>query len=85
MATGAADLAVMMGHVAQYFVDDGDWSNVLLQLHRIVEAGGCLSFEIRNPAIAWEDRWTEARSKATLPHPGGGEFTSWVEVVSIRP
>jgi hypothetical protein len=75
-----ADLGIMTGHVAQYFVDD-DWSNVRLQLHRILHPGGRLSFETRNPSIAWEEDWTEGRSKATMPHPDGGEFTSWVEVV----
>ncbi len=79
--TGVADLVVMMGHVAQYFVDDEDWSNVLQQTHRILRPGGRLTFETRNPATRWEDRWTRARTEATLPHPDGGEFTSWVEVV----
>ncbi len=81
VATGVADLVVMMGHVAQYFVDDADWSNVLRQLHRVLHPGGRLTFETRNPAIPWEEYWTEARSKATMPHPEDGEFTSWVEVV----
>lgn len=81
VATGVADLVVMMGHVAQYFVDDPSWSNVLQQSHRILQPGGRLTFETRNPAIPWDEEWTEARSKATMPHPKGGEFTSWVEVV----
>jgi hypothetical protein len=72
---------VMMGHVAQYFVDDAAWSNVLKELHRILQPGGRLTFETRNPTIAWEEQWTEAGSKATMPHPEGGEFTLWVEVV----
>jgi hypothetical protein len=62
-------------------VDDPSWSNVLQQSHRILQPGGRLTFETRNPAIPWDERWTEARSKATMPHPEGGEFTSWVEVV----
>lgn len=81
VATGVADLVVMMGHVAQYFVDDADWSNVLRQLHRILQPGGRLTFETRNPAIPWEEHWTEAKTTATMPHPEGGEFTSWVDVV----
>lgn len=81
VATGVANLAVMMGHVAQYFVDDASWSNVLRQLHRVLQPGGRLAFETRNPAVRWEEHWTEERSKATMPHPNGGEFTSWVQVV----
>lgn len=79
--TDVADLIVMMGHVAQYFVDDADWSNVLDQVHRILRPGGRLAFETRNPAIAWEEHWNQTRTSATMPHPDGGEFTSWVEVV----
>lgn len=79
VATDAADLVVMMGHVAQYFLEDDDWSHLLGELHRILHVDGRLAFETRNPAIAWEDRWTEAQTKATMPHPAGGEFTSWVQ------
>ena len=81
VATGVADLVVMMGHVAQYFLDDAAWSNVLQHSHRTLQPSGRLTFETRNPAIPWDEHWTEARSKATMPHPEGGEFTSWVEVV----
>jgi len=81
VASGVADLVVMMGHVAQYFVDDVAWSQALGQVHRILKPGGRLAFETRNPAIPWEQHWTEAQTAATMPHPGGGEFTSWVEVV----
>lgn len=81
VAAGIADLAVMMGHVAQYFVDDAAWTNVLRQAHRILRPGGRLTFETRNPAILWDERWTESRTKAAMPHPDGGEFTSWVQVV----
>ena len=78
--TAVTDLVVMMGHVAQYFVDDDDWANALRQSHRILDGGGRLVFETRNPAIRWDEFWTEAQSTATMPHPDGGEFTSWVEV-----
>ncbi|MCP4223868.1 MAG: class I SAM-dependent methyltransferase, partial [Actinomycetia bacterium] len=81
--TGSADLAVMMGHVAQYFVDDEDWTSALRQIHRIVTHGGRLTFETRNPAIDWAKQWKREKTIATYPHPEGGEFTSWVEVVSV--
>ena len=80
--SGSADLAVMMGHVAQYFVDDDEWSDTLAELHRILRPGGRLTFETRNPLIDWAARWSRERTMATYPHPEGGEFTSWVEVVA---
>lgn len=49
-----ADLVVMTGHVAQYFLDDEAWLTVLRNIHRALVAGGRVAFEIRNPAPeAW--------------------------------
>lgn len=79
----SADLAIMMGHVAQYFVADDAWAEVLAQTHRFLTEGGHLAFETRNPAIDWSARWTKESSTTVLPHPSGGEFTSWNEVQSI--
>ncbi len=81
VASGVADLVVMMGHVAQYFIDDEDWKEVLRQSRRILRPGGRLAFETRNPTIDWAQRWSHRRQ--TYPHPDGGEFTSWIEVTSI--
>ncbi|MCP4223056.1 MAG: class I SAM-dependent methyltransferase [Actinomycetia bacterium] len=47
---------MMMGHVAQYFVDEEDWLHTLRQIHRIVTPGGGLAFETRNPAIDWAEQ-----------------------------
>ncbi|RPI09854.1 MAG: class I SAM-dependent methyltransferase [Actinobacteria bacterium] len=53
-----ADLAIMSGHVAQFFLTDEDWRSALLVLHRALKPGGCLAFESRNPeARDWES-WT---------------------------
>jgi SAM-dependent methyltransferase len=79
-----ADLVVMMGHVAQYFVDDDEWANVLGEARRILRPGGRLTFETRNPAIDWRQRWTRGRTVATHPHPDGGTFTAWVEMLDVR-
>jgi SAM-dependent methyltransferase len=81
--TAAADLAVLMGHVAQYFIADEDWSRTLGQVHRILVPGGRLAFETRNPVVDWAQRWTRERTRATYRHPEGGNFTSWVQAVSV--
>jgi len=53
-----ADLAIMTGHVAQFFLTDDDWHANLVALHRALRPRGVLTFESRNPAArAWE-RWT---------------------------
>lgn len=78
-----ADLVVMMGHVAQYFVDDDLWAHTLRQVHRILGPGGRLAFETRNPLVDWAGEWVRERTEAAYPHPAGGEFTSWVQVVEV--
>ncbi len=81
----SADLVVMMGHVAQYFLTDDDWDELLRSCHRALRPGGHLTFETRMPTIDWAARWSRAASEATLPHPDGGTFTSWVEMVECDP
>ena len=79
----SADLVVMEAHVAQYFVTDEGWEEVLRHVHRHLSPGGHLAFESRNPgARAWEG-WTPEATRATYPHPDGGDFTSWVEVEEV--
>ncbi len=77
------DLAVMMGHVAQYFVTDDEWGELLARAGRCLAPGGHLSFETRNPAIDWPGRWVRANTERTRPHPRGGTFTSWTETESV--
>ena len=81
--SAVTDLAVMTGHVAQYFVDDSDWAGLLDAGRRMMLPGGRLAFESRNPAIDWAQRWTRERTTATYPHPAGGTFTSWVEMSQV--
>lgn len=83
LATGAADLIVMMGHVAQYFVDDTDWFATLVDCHRALQPDGHLTFEVRNPTVREWERWTKAATLERYPHPDGGWFESWVEVMDV--
>ncbi len=83
LADRAADLVVMEGHVAQYFVTDQEWETVLRHAHRVLAPGGHVAFESRNPGRrAWES-WTPQASRATYPHPDAGTFESWVDVERV--
>ena len=81
--SAAADLVVMMGHVAEYFIHDDAWAQLLGEVHRLLTPGGRLTFETRNPAINWAQLWTRERTTATHPHPDGGTFTVWVEMHEV--
>lgn len=45
------DLAIMSGHVAQFFLDDADWSAALASIHKALRPGGHVAFECRNPVV----------------------------------
>jgi SAM-dependent methyltransferase len=83
LGSGTADLVVMMGHVAQYFLTDEDWDRTLVECRRVLRDGGRLTFETRNPDRDWPHRWTPERTLASYPHPDGGQFSTWVEVTEV--
>lgn len=84
LATSRFDAAVMVGHVAQYFLRRTDWDEALAEAYRALAPGGYLAFESRNPDGAEWDAWDEDSTRETQPHPEGGEFTSWLEVADVQ-
>jgi SAM-dependent methyltransferase len=77
-----ADLAVMTGNVAQVFLGDDDWRQVLVAIRAALRPGGWLAFETRDPARrAWE-RWTPTGTRRTLDVPAAGRVTAWTDLVS---
>lgn len=58
VGTPASDLAIMTGHVAQFFVTDAGWREALGSLHGALRSGGRLAFESRNPPVREWTGWT---------------------------
>lgn len=46
-----ADLAIMTGHVAQFFLEDESWQQALRSIHGALKPGAHLAFECRNPLV----------------------------------
>ncbi|WP_181032534.1 MULTISPECIES: class I SAM-dependent methyltransferase [unclassified Arthrobacter] len=68
LPTAFFDLVFMTGHVAQYFLDDAAWAEVLRQIVRSLVPGGRVAFEIRNAAVeAWR-QWNDDKPR---PMAGG--------------
>ena len=78
-----ADLAIMSGHVAQFFVTDEAWHDALIALHRTLRPGGWLSFESRNPGAREWERWT-SENRASVVDPVAGKITTWSEALEVR-
>jgi SAM-dependent methyltransferase len=82
LGTVAADLAIMSGHVAQFFLTDDEWRAALLALRGAVRAGGSLAFESRNPLAREWERWT--RAAAVIVHDAvAGAIETWTEVDDV--
>ena len=80
LPTGAFDTVLLTGHVVHAFVDDGEWVDLLRDLHRALVPGGTLAFDARDPAArAWE-AWTGAHEGEL---PGGVRFTSRADIRAI--
>ena len=75
----AADLAIMTGHVAQFFVTDESWQDALIALRAALRPGGRLAFESRNPAAREWEAWTRA-SAWIADDPVAGPIETWTEV-----
>lgn len=54
-----ADLVVMTGHVAQYFLDQASWVHVLTHVRRSLRPAGRLAFEVRNAAVEEWRSWAD--------------------------
>ena len=79
----AFDIAVMTGHVAQFFVGDDDWAGVIADVGRSLEPGGRLILDSRDPkARAWE-RWNPVDSRRRIALPDGVVIPAWTEVTAI--
>jgi SAM-dependent methyltransferase len=83
-----ADLAIMTGHVAQFFLDDDTWRAALASIYRALKPGGHLAFESRNPrATGWTVSGMETHagpaardSKRTFVDPIAGPVEVWTEI-----
>lgn len=83
IGTPGADLAIMTGHVAQFFITDDSWHAALIAVHAALRPGGHLAFESRNPtARAWE-HWTRAHGWSA-DDPAAGRVDVWCEFLEVH-
>ena len=83
LGTVGADLAIMTGHVAQFFLTDESWHTALTALRDALRPGGWLAFESRNPEAREWERWTrEARLSAD--DPTAGRIDTWLEFQAMH-
>ena len=73
----------MTGNVAQVFVTDDDWAQVLQAVRAALRPGGYLVFETRRPARrAWEE-WAAEPGPVTFDVPGSGPVEQRRQVTAV--
>lgn len=74
-----ADMIIMTGHVAQFFLEDTEWNNALRAAHSSIVAGGYLIFESRNPLIEPFTTWPDSANHETIVDTPLGAVEWWCE------
>lgn len=78
-----ADLALMTGHVAQFFIREADWRRALRRIQRVLRPGGILAFETRNPTPRPWEAWTPEASRRVTELPNG-RLETWYDFASMH-
>lgn len=80
----AVDVVTMTANVAQVFLTDDDWSNLLDGVVRALRPGGHLVFETRDPAAqAWLG-WNRTTTFSVTEVPEVGTVETWTEILEVR-
>jgi SAM-dependent methyltransferase len=78
-----ADLVLMTGHVAQFFLADLDWLAALTHIRQALRRTGRLAFETRNPTSEPWRMWTSELSRRVTPI-DSGPLETWYEVSLVQ-
>lgn len=78
-----ADVVTMTGNVAQVFLDDAEWSQVLNSVQRALRPGGCFVFEAREPNVREWQRWTKDSTRAVCDTLTEGRVEHWAELTEV--
>ena len=87
-----AELAIMTGHVAQFFLDDEGWHSALIAIRKALLPGGHIAFESRNPLVQpWADEkiedhidWPSRTSRRRVEDPVAGRIEWWTEILEVE-
>jgi SAM-dependent methyltransferase len=78
------DLATMTGNVAQVFLTDIEWTQVLTAVPAALRPRGWLVFETRDPSRrAWES-WTKDQTYLRVAIPQVGLVDTWIELIKVE-
>ncbi len=78
------DLVAMTANVAQVYLTDEEWLETLLRVRDVLNPGGHLVFETRNPSsLAWR-AWNREGTYTQIELADGECVQGWAEVTDVR-
>ncbi|MBN4046444.1 class I SAM-dependent methyltransferase [bacterium AH-315-P15] len=78
-----SELAIMTGHVAQFFLDDEGWQKALSSIHRALKLGGHIVFESRNPDRPPFSNWPIETSPREVVDSNAGLIKWWSTILEV--
>jgi SAM-dependent methyltransferase len=82
LGNNEAHLAVMTGHVAQFFLTDREWTKSLRAVRELLAPRGRFAFETRNPLCPERASWS-THSRKSVTDPLEGRIVAWSEWSAI--
>lgn len=81
-----ADVAIMTGHVSQFYLEVDYWIKALTAINQALHLGGYLVFESRNPNTKpWFKGWPQSKKNANVyKDQVVGEVKWWYEPIETR-
>ncbi len=77
------DLVLMTSHVAQFFLEDEKFQEMLKATHKALNHGGHLVFDSRNPATKPWGKWTREMSSRKRETPSG-QVEMWYQLLEVK-
>ncbi len=74
-----ADLVLMTSHVAQFFLEDEDWEEMLKSAQNGLTSSGRLIFDSKNPLIKPWEKWSRKTSTKKV-----GQVERWYELTKVE-
>jgi SAM-dependent methyltransferase len=74
-----ADMTIMTGHVAQFFLEDTEWNEALRAMYSATKPGGYLVFESRNPKVKPFTNWPDIVNHETIADTPLGVIEWWAD------
>ena len=73
LPTNSFDLVIMTANVAQVFLTNESWQQMLADVYRSLKPGGHFIFDTRNPKVKVWEAWAADQTPDLVVHPETGE------------